>query len=88
MQRYLIATATGILVLTLGGCAVTPVDGSNRHHRHDGWDKKSWNKNHGDDRKKWDRKRDHDRSRWNRDRDDDRNEDRRHWRGKDRYDRR
>lgn len=78
MQRYLIATATGILVLTLGGCAVTPIDNhSNGYHRHDGWDKKGWNNDHNDDRRNsdrnWNRNRDGDRSRWDRrhDHDDD-----------------
>ena len=67
MQRYLIATATGILVLTLGGCAVTPIDNhSNGYHRHDGWDKKGWNNDRNDDRRNWARNRDGDRSRWDR----------------------
>lgn len=80
MQRYLIATATGILVLTLGGCAVTPLDDhSNGYHRHDGWDKKGWNNDRNDDRRNsdrnWNRNRDGDRSRWDRrhDHDDDYN---------------
>lgn len=72
MQRYLIATATGILVLTLGGCAVTPIDeNSNRNHRHDGWnkngwDKKDWKNDRDHDRRNWDRNRDRDRSHWDR----------------------
>lgn len=77
MQRYLIATATGILVLTLGGCAVTPIDeNSNRNHRHDGWDKKDWKNDRDHDRRNWDRNRDRDRSHWDRKHDRDGRHDR------------
>lgn len=83
ISRYLIATASGILLLTLGGCAVTPLDeGSYRHTHHDAVYKKGWNTGRNDDRRNWDRNRDrdahndrNDRSRWdhNYDRDDDHN---------------
>ncbi|RYY79528.1 MAG: hypothetical protein EOO69_06115 [Moraxellaceae bacterium] len=78
MSRYLVATASGILLLTLGGCAVTPLDdGSYRHPHHNGVDKRDWNSGRNDDRRNWNHNRDrddgNDRSRWDRkyDRDDD-----------------